>query len=342
MVDRRKLESVAGIIRDRITLETVEDYWTSTGISERDFVPIPAADHKGHIFAVDGSNAVIFDWSVARANHIRAGYVVYCGADWKKSVITYDDIFLADRKSYREIFLRYLNGIFRVEDFHLDETELDRLSTYFRELQEYVALRAALEEAGSGDLLLYDGGFALWKERPFGGLLDHIFSEAERRGVDILAVSKSSSLSWGEGISRPFIQHTGRLGSKSLPDMPWYLDISGKRVDPDPSTDRWNGRIYVVRFHPRSGHAFRVDAPDYVAGHIDEALGRAALFSGSSESPGYPHALFRAHHEMKIREDEGSLLRLQLMDAIARSGLTEEDVRGSLDYHEILDMDLRR
>ena len=83
-------------------------------------------------------------------NLIRAGYAVYRGRDWQRTVITYDDIFLADPKMCREAFDPYLEQIFDLKGIDLKESDLDRLSSYFRELQEYVALNEAIKDAIAG------------------------------------------------------------------------------------------------------------------------------------------------------------------------------------------------
>ncbi|NYT01269.1 MAG: DNA double-strand break repair nuclease NurA [Methanosarcinales archaeon] len=342
MVGKERLEAVAGTVREYISMGSDDQYAKATGVSPGDFSPVPEEDHTGRTFAIDGSNMVVLDWSVARANHIRAGYVVYRGRQWQKTVTTFDDIFLADARNYREQFLRYLRAAFGLDRFVLDETELERRSSYFRELQEYLALSRALKEAEEGDLVLYDGGFALWKDRPFGQVLETIFDKAAEKGVDLIAVSKSSTFSWGQGLSRPFVQHTGCLGRQCVPGRPWYLDLKDKTLEPSPSPEKWGGRIYVAMFHPQAERAFRVDVPRYLVDRAGSVLAHAACHSGSAESLGYPHALFRAHHELKINQDEGHLLRLRLLDALGRRGLGEEEVRGSLDYHEILDMSPRR
>jgi hypothetical protein len=57
---------------------------------------IEPIDFDGDIHAIDGSNIVVCDWSVAHLNRIRAGYAVYKGRNWRRTVITYDDVFLAD------------------------------------------------------------------------------------------------------------------------------------------------------------------------------------------------------------------------------------------------------
>ena len=259
MPKRSKLEAIADLIKDNISLSGINEYCAETGVRKEDFITIEPSDFKGNIIAVDGSNAVVCDWSVANLNMIRAGYAVYRGTEWQKTVITYDDIFLADPMAYANQFNFYLKGFFDLKDLSLEDTELERLSAYFRELQEYVALFDAISEANPHDLILYDGGFAFWKSWPLGGVLREIFKSAEEKNVDLLGISKSSSFYWGEGISRPFVQHTSYSGSQFVPGKPWYISLKGKKVEP--STERWAGGIYVVRFAGQSDCAFRVDAP---------------------------------------------------------------------------------
>jgi hypothetical protein len=282
----------------------------------------------------------VCDWSVANLNLIRTGYAVYQGRNWQRTVITYDDVFIADKKSYAQQFEGYLKGIFDVHDFVLKNEELDRLSTYFRELQEYIALKEAIDEARSADLVLYDGGFT-WKERPLGKVLEKIFLAAEEKDVDLLGISKSSSLSWGEEIPRPLLQHTSCVASQLAPGLSWYVRLKGKTVDP--GTDGSDGEIYVVRFDGRSDLAFRVDAPPYLADRVGSALEKLSAYSCSSECMGYPHALFRAHRDIRITENEGAFIRLQLLDLLGEKGSSESQVRGALlDYHDVIEMRPRR
>jgi hypothetical protein len=54
---------------------------------------------------------------------------------------------------------------------------------------------------------------------------------------------------------------------------------------------------------------------------------------------GYPHALFRAHRDIRITEQEGDFLRLQLLDLLGEKGSRESQVRGALlDYHDVIEM----
>jgi len=342
MLNKRRLEDIAEVIRDHISITGVEQYCSETEIGRGDFIPIEKRDFNGNIFAVDGSNVVVCDWSVANLNLIRAGYSVYKASDWQRTVITYDDLFLADGKRYSEQFNRYLSGIFGLRGCKLESTELERISSYFRELQEYVALGDAIRCADPGDLVLYDGGFT-WKERPLGDALRHVFGSAKKKGVDLLGVSKSSSLSWGEGIPRPFVQHTAHVGSVFAPGVPWYLSLQGKKVKPRSDEGSLEGQIYVAKLDSRCDCVFRLDAPPFMKGRVVEALGKLLCHTCSAECLGYPHALFRAHRDIRITSQEGELLRRELLDVLGRKGLTEADVRGVfLDYHDVIEMRTRR
>jgi hypothetical protein len=335
MLQEDRLKVVAELIRDHISLGGIELFFQETELCEEDFTVIEPQDFEGHIYAVDGSNVAICSWSVANLNLIRAGYAVYRGKEWQKTVITYNDVFLADPKICSEEFDPYLKAFFGLKGIDLKESDLDRLSTYFRELQEYIALNEALDEAYAGDLLIYDGGFDVFE--PLRSVLRIIFKRAEEKGVDLLGVSKSSSLSWGKDVSLPFVQHTGRAGTLLFPGVPWYVGLKDKLVDH--GQGRWEGETYIVRLAGRSDLAFRVDVPAYLAGHIGSALCRLAAYSRSSECLGYPHALFRAHRDIRITNQEGGFMRLKLIEALAEMGLSHSQMKTlTQDFHDILEM----
>lgn len=335
MLEKSRLSTIAEIIRDHITLSSIDEYCAETGIYSDDFVPIDPCDFEGEIFAIDGSNIVVCDWSAARVNKICAGYAVYKGADWQRTVITFDDVLLSDPENYIQWFEPFLRDIFGIHKFTLKESELDRLSTYFRELQEYVALFDAVHSAKPGDLILYDGGFT-WKERPLGDALSKVFEAAEEKGVDLLGVSKSSAMYWGSGVSKPFVQHTGVAGSIFAPGMPWYISLKGKKVNPETN---WGGETFIARLDGRSEMAFRVDVPSYLVDNAGSAIRKLSLYSCSAECPGYPHALFRAHRDVRITDEEGAFLRLKLMDMLCDMGLGESQIRTMMqDYHDVLEM----
>jgi hypothetical protein len=347
MIDKEKLAAAADEIKSYFSPIEFDEYEAETGIRESDFREIVPRESDGRIFAIDGSNVVVFDLGNVTLNHIRAGYVVYHGTKWQETVITYDNLFAADVGDYSEDdggyskqFDLYLRDVFNLEGpFKIDsKKELDRISTFFRDLQEYVALYKAVKVADEGDAVLYDGSFFLWRDPYYVEVLDLIFKEAKNKGVDILGVSKSSKLPLSRRTSRPLIRSTDYIGSSLITDKPWFVDLSGKRVIRDESQ---RGRTYVAKFHQRSTHAFRIDAPEHVIDHIEEVLSHISAYSRSAESTGYPHALFRAHQDIKIPANENKFIKLLLFESLRTKGLTEQQIRCALNYHEILDM-LRR
>ena len=261
--------------------------------------------------------------------------MTYKGRNWQRTVITYDDVFLADPRDYAEHFDHYLKGFFGLNGITFKESDLDRLSSYFRELQEYVALSDAINEAQPGDLILYDGAFDIFE--PLRDVLKQILRSAEEKRVDLIGISKSSSLSWGNKISLPFVKHTSFVGSQLMPNVPWYLSLQNKNVDCGPG--KWDGETFVVRFDGQSSHAFRVDVPSYISDRISAIMGKLAAYSCSAECLGYPHALFRVHRDIRITKDEGHFLQLKLMNLLGEMGVKESKIMMLMeDYHDVLEM----
>lgn len=334
MIDKTRLSMAAELIRDNICLGAADYYCAGTGVEKQDFIPIVPQEFDGEIFAVDGSNAAICSWSVANLNLIRAGYAVYRGRDWRRTVVTYDDIFLADPRAWSGQFAPHLK---RFDQGELDfkESDLDRLSSYFRELQEYNALAEAIDDASEGDLLIYDGSFDVFE--PLRGVISQIFARAREKNVALAAIAKSSSLFWGEGLSLPFVTHTAIVGSMFLPRRPWFVSLKDKRVDH--MRGKWDGTTYIVRFDGQSDHAFRVDMPSYLVDKTGDVLGKLSAYSCSAECSGYPHALFRAHRDLRITAQEGASLRLELMSMLERMGMSQSQIRVLMqDFHDVLEV----
>jgi NurA-like 5'-3' nuclease len=71
-------------------------------------------------------------------------------------------------------------------------------------------------------------------------------------------------------------------------------------------------------------------------------LGNLAEHSCSAECMGYPHALFRAHRDIRITEQEAAGARERLLARLMETGMTLRQIRMlMLDYHDILEMKSR-
>ncbi|HOV81353.1 MAG TPA: DNA double-strand break repair nuclease NurA [Methanothrix sp.] len=338
MDDIRRLSAVAEMICDHVSLDgpdEIDRFMQATELREGDFVALQPQEFGGEIFAVDGSNAPICSWSTASVNLIRAGYAVYRGREWQRTVITFDDLFMADEKLIPDTFDPYLEEFFGLSGAAFSEPDLERLSSYYREMQEYIAIDDALRHARAGDLILYDGSFDVFE--PLRGAVASLFSKARENEVALLAVAKASALTWGEEISLPFVPHAALAGSLLLPDSAWYLRLKDKKVDA--GQGRWNGEPFVVRFCGQSHHAFRVDSPAYLVAQIGSILAKAAAYSCSAECLGYPHALFRAHRDIRIAEPERQAVRRRLISRLADMGMSRFQLNLLMeDIHDILEM----
>jgi len=130
MDDYSRLSLVAEMIRDHISTNGIDRYLAETGVQSSDIVPVEPCDFVGEIFAVDGSNVSICNWLTANVDLTRAGYAVYRGREWRRTVITFDDVFVADTKLCRNMFDLDLEQFFGLKGVDLKESDLDRLSSY--------------------------------------------------------------------------------------------------------------------------------------------------------------------------------------------------------------------
>jgi NurA-like 5'-3' nuclease len=82
-----------------------------------------------------------------------------------------------------------------------------------------------------------------------------------------------------------------------------------------------------------------VDAPAFLANEIGSIFSKLAAYSCSAECLGYPHALFRAHRDIRITSKEGATLRQKLMALLFEMGMSQMEVRMLMqDYHDVLEM----
>lgn len=94
-----------------------------------------------------------------------------------------------------------------------------------------------------------------------------------------------------------------------------------------------------LAFNGCSGRAFRVDVPSYLGDRIVKAIAKTAAYSNSAEYLGYPHVLFLAHRDIRITEQEGHFMKLELTSLISEMGLGKSQFEMLMeDYHNVLKM----
>jgi hypothetical protein len=154
-----------------------------------------------------------------------------------------------------------------------------------RDWAEWSAVARSVEEAGPGTLVLVDGDLQPdW--RIHSGWLAALFANADERGVELVGVTKHTSLSWG---AMPLLGYLERLAGDSRseglgPRSLWWAPVGRTRPDVTPGI-----QVTVARLDPDARFSFRVD----LAGHLDagEVLGRLSSLCDDAAFPGYPYPL---------------------------------------------------
>lgn len=188
-----------------------------------------------------------------------------------------------------------------------------------RALDELDAALAAVRELPSGGLLLIDGALR-GMPRHAQAIADRIRAAAEPRGVAVIGVAKRSGLESGGHPLVPLLQRTGPPGR-------WLVEVEGGGAGA-------SVRTYVARLHPRSLHAFRIDAQDAAA------IARLVPMSRDAAYCGYPYPLALAHNAVALTASDVGDLRSSLDAALRRHGAPAATLVA--DFHAVLDRNVPR
>ena len=307
-------------------------------MQSRDFVLVEPCDFDGEIFAVDGSNASDLQLVDGQSEPDPGRLCRLPGKRLaERTVITFDDVFLADPRMCREACsIPIWSRFFGLKGIDLKESDLDRLSSYYRELQEYVALNDAMGEAHAGDIILYDGSFDVFE--PLRGVLATIFARAEEKGVALLAVAKSSSLFWGEEISLALCAAYQHGRQPAFAGAAWYLSLKDKKVDARPGQ---MGRRDLHRPLLRR-------SPSTPSGWMRPLISQAKsdrFWESWPPTPAPPSAwaiLMPSSGRTGISGSpsrRGQHVRQKLMERLSEMGMSHSEIRMLMqDFHDILEM----
>jgi hypothetical protein len=180
--------------------------------------------------------------------------------------------------------------------------------------------RAALEAVatmGEGDLLLIDGAL---RAQP---TLDEMLGEAKARGVDVVGVCKSTSLTLGGVPALVACQLAGRAqGART-----WVASL------PTPAYVR--GASFAAKLSPAEERVFRFD----VAGGDPAVLARVAGLCGHPAYPGYPSPLAMAHNAVLLNDDARRRILAQVQEAAIAAGADPRAWDAAfVDYHDVLEL----
>lgn len=246
---------------------------------------------SGTAMAVDGSHAVLVDngavWVVAH----HASALAWPGpAPVVRPTITAASPEQAARLAGRPV------------------ASAEAFAVALRERAEAAALRAAIEQAPRGGLVLADGalhGLPGEQQDTANALRELAF----RRGVSLVGVSKRSGIE-RDGVALVPALHALR------PEGRWAAAVGDG--------------VFVARLHPAATTPFRVDA----SGMADVA--RLLPFCRDAAYPGYPYPLAKVHNQVALTAGAVAELKAGLERALRQAG-GGAALGAVADFHDVLD-----
>ncbi|MGE5459457.1 MAG: DNA double-strand break repair nuclease NurA [Solirubrobacterales bacterium] len=288
--------------------------------------PIEAAD-PGTVWAVDGGSSVVADGRSFQVVVYRAARVRF--REGHTDLVESPPLSMRATSSEgmariaREVLTELLGAA--PEQLPEPTRPVDAL----REWSEWRLVKATIERADPGDLVLVDGSLHGGPTVP-PAVVDGVHRTAIERGVSLAGVVKASTLYWGR--NAPLVTLLKRRGDRELGPVPWAA-----RISTDPVFGRlYPGEIFVAHLASTAPHAFRVDVARGPT-EPEEVLARLAGLADDPAFVGYPYPLARAHQAARVTGYQVVDVRRGFRDALSRHGMGEDDIEVLFqDFHEVL------
>lgn len=284
--------------------------------------PLDARPVPRRVVAVDGSNVTLAEGGEHLLGAYRHGRVLLEGGQPLPEDAAAPEVVLLTPHEGRE---RLREALARAGFPDADVPPLSNAQCLetLRTLAELACAEESLRLLGRDDALLLDGAL---QARAAAPLLDRLVPAAKARGVDLVGVCKSTSLTIGPVPALVACQLAGR----AFPAKTWHARL--------PAPPMVRGEVHVARLSAGEERVFRFD----VAAHDGDAarvLGALASLSGHPAYPGYPSPLAMAHNAALLTEDAKRRLRAEVQEAAVRAGVPEEAwMAAFFDYHDVLEL----
>ncbi|HUR68087.1 MAG TPA: hypothetical protein VM370_02490 [Candidatus Thermoplasmatota archaeon] len=269
--------------------------------------------------AVDGSSVVLAEAGDHLLAAYRAGAVgVERGRPLAPRVPNAEVVFLAKLHARDAVAAK-------LEEDGFPAAGVPRLSTgealdALRTIEEMRAALAVLEGLDAGDLLLLDGALQARGHIP---MLERVLARALERGVDVVGVCKSTSMTIGAAPAIVACQLAGR----SFPSKTWWAPL--------PPRASVRGASFAARLSPAEERVFRFD----IASSDATVLASLAGLCGHPAYPGYPSPLAMAHNAVLLNDDARRRLLAQVQEAAIAAGADARAWEAAfVDYHDILEL----
>ncbi|MDI6720423.1 MAG: DNA double-strand break repair nuclease NurA [Methanomicrobiales archaeon] len=279
---------------------------------------------EGSIAAVDGSNAIVLDAGSYAVAAVRAGESTFREGTRLHRGITSPCLAAIGPERKCEEFVKLYRRCFQtIPETPLYSDDPVQASAVLRDTLEYSVARRLADTLDAGDLLLLDGALTASHASHQPVILD-LLKRCRRRGVLLAAVTKRSSVTWGNGY--PLVPAAAGLADRCGIDHPWYVGIPDSLLEAPRFKEWQQGAIFVARLHPRACRAFKVELPRYAQPEaIERTFAALARYSDDGRIAGYPVPLMEAHRLVKIDRDLVEQMRQDLIGAMSGAGMRIED-----------------
>jgi hypothetical protein len=288
--------------------------------------PLEAAD-PGAVWAVDGGSSVVADGRSFQVVVYRAARVRF--RDGHTDLVESPPLSMraTSSESMARLAREVLTELLGAAPEQLPEPT--RPVDALREWSEWRLVKATIERADPGDLVLVDGSLHGGPTVP-PAVVAGVHRTAVEREVSLAGVVKASTLYWGR--SAPLVTLLKRRGDRELGPVPWAT-----RISTDPVFGRlYPGEIFVAHLASTAPHAFRVDVARGPT-EPEEVLARLAGLADDPAFVGYPYPLARAHQAARVTGYQVVDVRRGFRDALSRHGMGEDDIEVLFqDFHEVL------
>ncbi len=298
------------------------------------------ARFDGTVCAVDGSNTVILDAGSFAVAAVRSSVSSYRSGSRLHHRTTPLQIVTVNPGTGNGDFDEIFHDCFQCSPkVRLNHDDPAQNSAVIRDTLEFWTAMEMAEELDAGDLIVLDGALQV-RHASHDEIIERLLNLCNLRGVLIAAVTKRTSLTWGDG--HPIVPAAEGLARDLGIPGPWYLCVSA----PEGLIDRrekhsWKqrGEQYVARLHPRAERAFKVEIPGYYSQDtIGEVFTALAAYADDGRVTGYPYPLLDAHLTTKIGMDAVEQVRQDIIRGMDLLGMTLADYTSLFgDYHDEFD-----
>lgn len=235
----------------------------------------------------------------------------------------------------------------RADDKHLMPNEDDLAivihKTEQRAVAEYrprkfaewkLATSVAIDELGSGDILVIDGSLQTGSEKETN-YAHELYNMASSKGITLCGLSKTSRVMTEAGhLLLPPIR---KAGLKALGRAKWWVPVGAQKGGGDDK-----GYSMVVRLHEDSDYVFRLEIlkEQYDKETADRVASSLASNSRDSAIPGYPYGAIEADSMARVRSSYARAARNTLLAGLMSHPEWREYERNAraVDMHDRLNL----